>query len=306
MRVGIPKGLLYSKYHPFFESFFFGLGADIINSENTNKKILNKGVEYCVDEACLPIKIYHGHVASIKEQCDFLVVPRIMQIHSNEYICPKFCGLPEMIMHSIPHIPPVTLEPLYMYSDKSLYKWCLSVGSMITSNKRKITSAFENAIAAQKIYKTGIYNPKAEINIMLAGHPYIIDDSFINMNIVKKLTDKGIGIITEEFAPSPLADSQVKGLLVKPFWTFCRNLYGAATAFYHEAKVNGIIYLSSFACGIDSVLVDLIRLDIGDFPLLVIKLDEQSGEAGVDTRLEAFIDLLERKVQKNYCNIQSS
>ena len=71
MRIGIPKGLLYSKYHPFFENFFFGLGADIINSENTNKRILNLGVKHCVDEACLPVKIYHGHVASIKDQCDF-------------------------------------------------------------------------------------------------------------------------------------------------------------------------------------------------------------------------------------------
>ena len=126
---------MYSKYHPFFENFFFGLGADIINSENTNKRILNLGVKHCVDEACLPVKIYHGHVASIKDQCDFLVIPRIMQIHNYEYICPKFCGLPEMIMHSIPNIPPVTLEPLYMHSNKSLYKWCLSVGSMITETK---------------------------------------------------------------------------------------------------------------------------------------------------------------------------
>lgn len=305
MRIGIPKGLLYSKYHPFFENFFFGLGGDIINSENTNKRILNLGVKHCVDEACLPVKIYHGHVASIKDQCDFLVIPRIMQIHNYEYICPKFCGLPEMIMHSIPNIPPVTLEPLYMHSNKSLYKWCLSVGSMITENKRKIRDAFEHAITAQNSFRTGINNPNNKITVMLAGHPYILNDSYINMNIIKKLNDKGIGIITEEFAPSPLADSQVKKLIVKPFWTFCRNLYGAATAFYQESKINGIIYLSSFACGIDSVVVDLIRLNTGDFPMLVIKLDEHTGEAGVDTRLEAFIDMLERRMQKNIATFSS-
>ena len=114
MRVGIPKGLLFCKYHPFFETFFTGLGAEVIVSEETNKKILNLGVQTCVDEACLPVKIYHGHVASIKDQCDLLVIPRIMRVFHKEFICPKFCGLPEIVQHSIPDLPKVTLKPLYM------------------------------------------------------------------------------------------------------------------------------------------------------------------------------------------------
>lgn len=81
---------------------------------------------------------------------------------------------------------------------------------MITENKRKIRDAFEHAITAQNSFRTGINNPNNKITVMLAGHPYILNDSYINMNIIKKLNDKGIGIITEEFAPSPLADSQVK------------------------------------------------------------------------------------------------
>lgn len=295
MRVGIPKGLLYCKYHPFFETFFHRLGAEIINSEDTNKSILNTGVKACVDEACLPVKIYHGHIASIKDQCDLLVIPRIMQVYRNEYICPKFCGLPEMVIHSIPDMPPVTLAPLYMHNKKSLYKWCISSGSAITRNRSKIKHAFELALKAQSNYKTGILDQK-DITVMLAGHPYIVNDAFLNMNIVNKLKAKGIGIITEEFAPSSITETQIKKLLKKPFWTFKRNLYGASAAFYEQKKVHGIIYLSSFACGIDSIVVDLIRFHIGEFPMLVIKLDEHTGEAGVDTRLEAFTDMLERRV----------
>jgi len=49
------------------------------------------------------------------------------------------------------------------------------------------------------------------------------------------------------------------------------------------------------------VVVDLIRYHVGEFPMLVIKLDEHTGEAGVDTRLEAFIDMLERRTaRENY------
>jgi len=295
MRVGIPKGLLYCKYHPFFETFFSSLGAEIINSENTNKRILDLGVGTCVDEACLPVKIYHGHVASIKDSCDLIVIPRIMQVCQNEYICPKFCGLPEMIIHSIPGMPQVTVLPLYMHDKQSLYKWCLSYGSLITRNKNKIKNAFELALKAQNGFSTGISEFR-KITVMLAGHPYIINDPFINMDIVNKLKAKGIGIITEEFAPEQVSESQVKKLLKKPFWTFHRNLFGASGALCRQKKIHGIIYLSSFACGIDSIVIDLIRFNLENFPMLVIKLDEHTGEAGVDTRLEAFLDMLERRM----------
>jgi len=295
MRVGIPKGLLYCKYHPFFETFFRGLGAEIINSDNTNKNILDLGVKTCVDEACLPVKIYHGHVASIKDQCDFMVIPRIMQVYKNEYICPKFCGLPEMVVHSIPGMPPVTTGPLYMHNKKTLFKWCLESGSMINRNRNRIKSAFELALKAQNNSRSGILQQK-DITVMLAGHPYVVNDAFLNMDIVKKLMAKGIGIVTEEFAPGPDSEKQVMKLIKKPFWTFQRNLFGASTAFFQQGKIHGIIYLSSFACGIDSVVIDLIRFHIGEFPMLVIKLDEHTGEAGVDTRLEAFTDMLERRV----------
>lgn len=295
MRVGIPKGLLYCKYHPFFNTFFSELGADVITSGDTNKNIMDMGVNACVDEACLPIKIYHGHVCSIKDKCDYLVIPRIMSIHRHEYICPKFCGLPEMINHSIQRLPGITFEPLYMQNDSQVYKWCLPAGSVITGRKSKIKNAFELALKAQKKHHTGINAPGENLTVMLAGHPYIIYDDFLNMGVVKKLRSRKIGIITEEFAGRNMLESQVKLLTKKPFWTFQRKLYGAAAAFYHQRKIDGIIYLSSFACGIDSVIVELIRLKVGEFPLLVLKLDEHTGQAGVDTRIEAFIDMLERR-----------
>lgn len=295
MRVGIPKGLLYCKYHPFFRTFFQGLGAQVTESEETNKRIVHLGVQTCVDEACLPVKIYHGHVASIKDQCDLLVVPRIMGICRQEYICPKFCGLPEMVAYSIPGLPKVTKEPLYMYNEKQLYKWCLSTGLNVTRDQKLIRKSFTHAIRAQCNLQTGILEPGEKLTVMLAGHPYLLYDDFLNMGIVKKLRSKGIGLVTEEYASSRVCALQLKKLVRKPFWTFQRRLYGAAAAFYEQRKVNGIIYLSSFACGIDSVIIDLIRYHVGDFPMLVLKLDEHSGEAGVDTRLEAFIDMLERR-----------
>ncbi len=59
-----------------------------------------------------------------------------------------------------------------------------------------------------------------------------------------------------------------------------------------------MVHISSFACGIDSVVTELIKDKIEDFPYMILKIDEQTGEAGFDTRIEAFTDMLSRRKEK--------
>lgn len=295
MKIGIPKGLLYHKYHPFAKRFFNELGAEIITSEDTNKITLNEGAKYCVDEACLPIKIFHGHVYSIKDQCDMVVIPRIMRLRPSEFICPKFCGLPEMIINSIPNMPYITMKPIYANSRRKLYSWCRDAGRVITKDTGKIKKAYAEALMEQQKHKTGIRDKGYKMNVALVGHPYNIYDNFINMNIVKKLNRFNIGVRTEETIEDALINREVNRLYKKPFWTFARNTYGFSTSIAGSGEVDGIIYISSFACGIDSVIIELIKNRLNDFPILILKIDEHSGEAGFDTRIEAFADMLERR-----------
>lgn len=295
MKVGIPKGLLGYRYFNFINKFFSELGAEIVISPDTNKEILNQGVKYCVDDACLPIKIFHGHAASIKDKCDLMVVPRIMQIREHEFICPKFCGLPEMIVNSIPDMPKITMSPIYATSKESLYQWIKEAGSLITKDKNRIRKAYDKALDEISRHKAGIKDEGYKLNVALMGHPYNIYDNFINMNLAKKLNELGVGIITEEYVDDKDIDDAVKKLFKRPFWTFARNAYGASINLADNKKVDGIIYVSSFACGIDSIVIELIKDRLREFPFLVLKVDEHTGEVGMDTRIEAFADMLERK-----------
>lgn len=305
MKIGIPKALLYFKYYPFIETFFKELGAEIVTSQDTNKEILNLGSKYCVDEACLPVKIFHGHAASIKNSCDFLFIPRIMQINEGEFICPKFCGLPEMVMNSIPDLPICITTPVYAYSKKSLKTFASQAGSFFTTDKRKINSAYEAALYSQNEHKCGIKSRNYKLNIALVGHPYNIYDTYINMNIVSKLNKLGIGVLTEENIQDYFIELQMNNLYKKPFWTFAKNSYGFSIFAAENRKIDGIVYISSFACGIDSVVIELIKDKLKDFPLLLLKIDEHTGEAGFDTRLEAFSDMLERRHNTDDNNISS-
>ena len=295
MKIGIPKGLLYYKYYPFIETFFTELGAEIIVSQDTNKDILDEGVKYCVDDACVPIKIFHGHVFSLKDKCDMIFIPRVMELQKQEFICPKFCGLTEMITNDIPNLPLVLGEPIYATTKKGLKKWAFNTGRLITKNRIRINKALKLALEAQEKCKTLLNNEGFQFKVALVGHPYNIYDSFLNMNLVKKLNKFGIGVITEEFVDEAKISLNVSRLFKKPFWTFAKNSYGFSTYLSENNEVDGIIYISSFSCGIDSVVIELIKDKVKDFPMLILKIDEHTGEAGFDTRIEAFSDMLERR-----------
>lgn len=299
MRVGIPKGLLYYKYHPFLITFFEELGAEVVTSEDTNKSILDLGVKYCVDEACLPVKIFHGHVASIKDKCDLLVVPRIMKLNKNEFICPKFCGLPEMVLYSLVNMPPAIAEPIYADSKNNLFQWTKQAGRKVTKDSFKIRYAFKKAYDTQLNHLTGIKDDLYDMKIALVGHPYNIYDNFTNMNLVSKLNNLGFSVETMEFTEDFLINLEINNLFKRPFWTFARENYGFAVNAAKETRFDGIIYISSFNCGIDSVIIELIKDKIGSFPFMTLKVDEHTGEAGIDTRIEAFTDMLERRAQND-------
>lgn len=293
MKIGIPQGLLYSKYHIFAETFFRELGAELVVSPGTNKAILEQGVRCCVDEACLPIKVFHGHVAWLKGRCDAILIPRLMGVREKEYICPMFCGLIELIKNDIPDLPPLLDTPLFSLDE--LAKWAMTAGRHITGDRDLIRAALAEALRRYDAQKPGLCQEDFPLTVGLLGHAYHVFDPFLNMNLVEKLNALGIGVLTAERLDRKLVSAETEKLFKKPFWTFAGEYYGAAVHLSGSKRVDGLIYLSSFSCGIDSVVTELIRQSVGDFPLLILKLDEQTGQAGMDTRVEAFADLLKRR-----------
>jgi predicted nucleotide-binding protein (sugar kinase/HSP70/actin superfamily) len=272
---------------------------------------MDYGVKLCVDEACLPVKIYHGHVESLKNKVDALFIPRIMSVKKNEYICPKFCGLPEMIKNSVPDLPHIvdTIVNLRK-SQGQIVNSAMDGGSIITKDRKRIMKAYEDALKAQKIFEerikeTGSFEGslRGEGNkagekcrkIALIGHPYNVYDSYANMNIIKKLEKFGFSVITPEMVDEDRINRNAALIPKRHFWTFGRRVLGMGLSFIENHDVDGIIYLSSFGCGIDSLMEDYLERKIredGKIPYMKLILDEHSGEAGTDTRIEAFIDMV--------------
>jgi predicted nucleotide-binding protein (sugar kinase/HSP70/actin superfamily) len=314
MKIGIPRGLLYYYYYPLWTTFFEVLGAEVILSEKTNKQIVDNGVKNTVDDACLPIKVYHGHVIDLKDKVDLVFVPKMMSVHKDEYICPKFCGLPEMVKSSIKDLPnmiDITID--FHKSKKNLSRTVNEMGSYITKDRNKIDFAFEKALKEHENYKAKIksgmlpidveehkilkninsYKEKAQI--LLIGHPYNIYDAYLSMNIIEKLRKYDLDVITQDSFDAKVINKKAAIMDKKMFWSFGRKLLGSAFYGMEQKNIQGIIYLSSFGCGIDSVIADIIERRIrrnSDKPFILLTIDEHTGEAGINTRIEAFVDMI--------------
>lgn len=327
--IGIPRGMLYYDYYLLWKEFFTNLNAEVIISPITNKDILNKGISTCVDEACLPVKVFHGHVDYLKDKVDYIFIPKFISIYKREYCCPKHLGLPDMVKHSIEDLPEI-IEPIINLrsSKKGFKKAILDTGKYLTKNKNVILEAYE--IANEKLNK---YNkllcldlipvnkiglgwdyrlePKQDLKgfyrkILVLGHPYNIYDNYINMNIEKKLRNNRIKVLTAEMVDESIIRHYAGKLPKRMFWTQGQRIVGSSFSLIEKNEIDGIIYISAFGCGLDSVLLELIERKAKEknIPFTLLTIDEQTGEAGINTRIEAFLDMLEWR-DKNEDNIST-
>lgn len=310
-KVGIPRALLYYNYFPMWKTYFEELGAEVVLSNLTNKKILNEGVNCCVDDACLPMKVFHGHIIDLKDRADYLFIPRLISVKKNEYICPKFCGLPDMVLNSVKGLPPVIDCTINMRNGSSSFrKAVLEVGKRFTQDYRRVYRAYNKAIAQLRDFEslmekgaTPLEAMKGELprhegfnyTVGLIGHPYNIYDNYVSMGIIDKLRARGINVVTQDMVCTRELD-KIAGNFTKPmFWSFGKKIMAASQYLIEKRQVRGIIYLVAFGCGLDALVGDLVerRIRRNGLPFCLLTIDEHTGEAGIDTRLEAFIDMLE-------------
>ena len=319
-KIGIPQALLYYYYFPMWKSFFENLGHEVVVSSRTTKGILNQGARQAVDEACLPVKLYYGHVFDLKDKVDYLFIPRLVSVENRAYICPKFLGLPDMIQHSSNDLPPIISTTIDMSKKyRNLYKAVHDVGKTFTNNPFKIYRAYKAGINSLNTFKQliaqGLFPhealkemdkgliaqkkmsdaSKTKLTIALVGHPYNLYDPYISMNLINKLRQMGVKVVSSDNLTELQVDNYANKLPKKLFWTLGKRMIGSAFYFLEQKNIDGIIHVSAFGCGLDSVTGELIERKIkrhGLIPYLSLTIDEHTGEAGVVTRLEAFIDMI--------------
>ena len=317
LRIGIPQALLYYEYFPLWKNFLEGLGAEVIISGPTTKEMLDLGVKSAISEICFPVKVFYGHVMSLKDRVDYLFIPRMVCVEKGTYFCPKFLGLPDMVKSSLSSLPPLIEPTIDIRKSTTNFKnTFLEVGKLITNNSKKIYQSFyeaqkslqshlqlkENELAPEIISeqynkKLPQRNLKKSLDIALLGHSYLIYDYFINLNLISKLKKANVNILTAEMVKKRDIERQLKKLYKPLFWTLSKKAVGSAFYFL-EKKIDGIIHLTSFECGEDSIIGEIIHQESKKYPSVAYTefvFDEHTGEIGIDTRTEAFLDMIVRR-----------
>lgn len=321
-KIGIPRALMFHYYYPSWEVFFQEMGMEVVLSPETNKRILDEGVKRAVDDLCLPFKVYYGHVLELLDRVNYLFVPRLISLGKGNAVCPKFMGLPDMVRATFKQVPPL-IEPVVDLR-KGLFplrRIAHQIGEKLKVNYWRVEKAYWKAlkkqrefaeiqqrgftpVEAMRILKNGSVESQAGrdngLRVAVLGHSYITNDKYLSMDIVGHLRKMGVKVVTLEMFRPGLLEKAAERQPKKLFWLYNREVMGAAYHLLFESKerVQGIIQITAFGCGPDSLVNELVSINSKkhqDISLLNINIDEHSGQAGLITRLEAFIDLLERR-----------
>jgi predicted nucleotide-binding protein (sugar kinase/HSP70/actin superfamily) len=299
--VGIPRGLFYYKYFPLWKTFFEEIGAEIAVSPETNRRIVERGAASCVSEACLPVKAWFGHAQELAGRADYLFAPRYTSVSAKEYICPKFGGLPDMARHGMPGLPKLLSPEINMHDARNGgLRAALDTGKALGAGPKLSKRAYEMAVEAYLNYRAGLVDGNAShsngmLRILLLGHCYTVGDRFLNMEAARRLKALGAEALTQESFDGRALRRAAMGLEKPMFWMFGAQALGLALILMENpARVDGVLHLTCFGCGVDSFAGYMFerRVRARGIPFAAITLDEHTGEAGVQTRIEAFTDTL--------------
>jgi predicted nucleotide-binding protein (sugar kinase/HSP70/actin superfamily) len=330
VRVGVPRALWYYSYYPFWREFFAGLGASLVPSRPTTKATLDHGILDTVSEACVPIKVFFGHVRDLigrweNGEIDMLFLPRYVSWQGRTVFCPKFLGLPDMVKHTYDRLPPL-LEPRVdrRAGPFALLRVCndirLRLGGSVAAfwrafiAARRVQRQHEKRLQANWRPADSIRGRRPErapaknqrqgqvIRLAVLGYPYLVHDDYLNLGLIEKLRNMGAEVVTAEALvgrhPQPVRH------WAKPlFWIYSDIVARAGVYALSPAcrDIDGVIHVTAFGCGPDATVDKLLELEARRTavrPFLSLCLDEQTGEAGCLTRLEAFVDMLRRHKQR--------
>jgi len=155
----------------------------------------------------------------------------------------------------------------------------------------------------EKMVRDYYKHEMASLRLALIGHPYNLFDMDINKDIITLTKGLGMEILTSDHLSEKEIDRQISDLSKEIYWSSGREIVGSLLHFLSDG-VDGVIFLTSFKCGIDALLQELIkrRLKVQggtSIPFLVLSFDEHTGREGLTTRLEAFRDVMEQRRKGN-------
>ena len=315
--IGIPKALMFYRYFPLWQTFFEELGWKVIVSDGLGKK----GKIIYFEDSCLPMKLLVTHAMFLKDKVDHLFVPRLVSLHPAYIMCPKFRGAPDIVRLATGGTISIIDETIDLrMKGNSLLKSFLRIGEKFSVSKRESKKAFFkaeqffsnfqkgwvdriNRLPSKQLFQLEISTPsegeERAFRVAFIGHPYNLFDIDISKDILALSKSLGMKILTSDLLSEEEVDREISGLSKEIYWSSGRETVGSLFHFL-AGDIDGVVFLTSFKCGIDALLQEFIKRKLKvrretSIPLIVLSFDEHTGRESLTTRLEAFRDVMEER-----------
>ena len=297
IKIGIPRALLYYRYGVLWKNFFTILGFNVVLSPETNRQILELGINNTIDESCLSYKIYVGHVLYLSKICDYVLISRVCDYGKKDKVCTRLNGTYDDIKHKIPKDQILDYDIEYTKLKFPILEF-IKIGLKLRKNIIKVIYSYIKANQKQKKYNINQENneknklSKPNKKILILSHFYNIQDKFISKYITNYLEEKKIIPIYSNKFNKKITTKFSSYFSKTLYWKYSKEMIGSL--YYTKNMIDGIIFISTYPCGIDSLVNNLAILKNQDIPILNLVIDENITELSLETKLESFTDILKQ------------
>ncbi|HUL36173.1 MAG TPA: acyl-CoA dehydratase activase-related protein [Thermodesulfobacteriota bacterium] len=325
-RIGIPRALMFYRYFPLWRTFFERLDWRVMVSDGVRQK--EKIIYF--EDSCLPMKLLVTHAVQLKDKVDHLFIPRLISIHRTFIMCPKFRGAPDIVRLATEGNISIIDETVDLRRGGTpLLRSFVNIGEKLGASRQESRRAFReaeksfsefhkdwvdriNRLPTRRLFEMDVPTPpvgrETSLRIAFIGHPYNLFDIDINKDLPALAKSLGMEIMTSDLLSEKEIDREVSGLSKEIYWSSGREIVGSLFHFL-SGGVDGVVFLTSFKCGIDALLQEFIkrRLKVrggSSIPLLILSFDEHTGREGLTTRLEAFRDVVEEQKRSRSSNVK--
>ena len=309
-RIGINRSFLVNTYYPFYSTFFAELGfvpviPDIISQQ---------GIDLASAPFCYPAEISHGYFYSLlcmEDPQEFIFLPHFKAVpssngSSSSQVCPFVQGetfyLQTTFKDKLDDLkrkganvlrPLLDLTKGLAASEKAFIQTAAEMGV----SRKEGKEAFKKALATQmecfsemkvigKKVLSDLESDPGKIAAVIFARPYNGFVEEANMGISHKLASRGMMVIPLDFLP--IDDEKAKRHM---YWGMGQLIMKAGRFVKRHPQLFGT-YITNFSCGPDSFLIGYFRELMGKKPSLTLELDSHTADAGLETRIEAFIDIV--------------
>ncbi len=310
--IGVPLALSAMEFYPFYAKLINELGYNVVLSKPSGT-IDNSKIN---GEFCYPMEVTHGTVDSLLDKnVDFILLPYFLEgmMAKDEkyaYSCPSSSKAPDLLRASFPDLTKKILKPHIGFSqrmEKTTIKEITKLASILGVGKKDAMHAGKKAFVHYNKFKKkyretaheNINEIISEPTVIIAGKPYVVCSNEINLAMPRKICSRGYHVISADMLPSINRKKHPRNV-----WYFTRQTINAIEYIKKYSNIH-ICILSCFSCVPDAMINHSIFEKLRGYTFCYLEIDSHTAHAGFETRVGAFLDILENK-KNGYETVQHS